>query len=50
MSVIHFSDNKNKDGSQNIGLLIVQPPDMTANPESFAEFSCFESFMLYITS
>ena len=50
MSVIQFSDNKNKNGSQNIGSLAVQPPDVAANPESFLEFGCFESFMLCITS
>lgn len=50
MSVIQFPDNKNRDGSQNSGLLAVQPPDVAANPEGFLDFSCFESFMLYITS
>jgi len=50
MSVIQFPDNKNRDGSQNIRLLAVQPPDVAANPEGFLEFSCFESFILYITS
>jgi hypothetical protein len=44
MSVFQFSDNKNRDDSHNIGWIAVQPPDMAAGPESFTEFSCFESF------
>ena len=50
MSVIQSPDNKNRDGYQNIGLLAVQTPDMAASPGSFIEFSCFESFMLCVTS
>jgi len=44
MSVFQFCDNKNRDGSQNIGLLTVQPPDVDASSESVTEFSCFERF------
>jgi hypothetical protein len=45
-SVVSYSVlwSKNRDGSQNIGLLTVQPPDVAASPESFTEFSCFEDF------
>jgi hypothetical protein len=33
--VTHFSDDKNRDGSKNVGLLIVQLPDVAASLRKF---------------
>jgi hypothetical protein len=33
--LLHFPDDQNIDGSQNIGLLAVQSSDVAANPKSF---------------
>jgi hypothetical protein len=41
--VIQFPDDKNRDGSQNVGLLAFQLPDMSDN------FCHHESFRLHIT-
>ena len=35
--VNQFSDDENRGGSQNIGLLAVQPPDVATSPGSFIE-------------
>jgi len=46
MISIKVSWSNGRDGSRNIGSLIIQPPDAAASPKSFNELTC-ESLTLY---
>lgn len=41
-----FTDDDSRDGSRNVSILAVQPPDAAANPRKFTEFSRLERFSL----
>jgi hypothetical protein len=41
-----FTDDKNIDGSRNVSILAVQPPDAAASPRKFTEFSRRKRFRL----